>query len=73
MSDLALQRITQQAETLPLPEYLELIERLVHKLRQQPLTSRQQLDWKPLYGLGKGLWEGEDAQDYVNRLREDRI
>ena len=23
-----------------------------------------------LYGLGKGLWEGEDAQDYVNKMRE---
>jgi hypothetical protein len=73
MSGLTLQRITQQAEALPLPEYIELIERLVHRLREQPLTAPQQLDWKPLYGLGKGLWHGEDAQDYVNRLREDRI
>jgi len=24
------------------------------------------------YGLGKGLWAGQDAQDYVNESREDR-
>jgi len=24
-----------------------------------------------LRGLGKGLWKGEDAQEYVNRLREE--
>jgi hypothetical protein len=23
--------------------------------------------------IGKGLWKGEDAQEYVNRLREDRM
>lgn len=31
----------------------------------------KELDWKALYGLGKGLWK-EDAQEYVNRLRENR-
>ncbi|MBT3256983.1 MAG: hypothetical protein HN366_11065 [Deltaproteobacteria bacterium] len=29
-------------------------------------------DWTALYGFGKGLWEGEDAQGYVNKMREDR-
>lgn len=24
-----------------------------------------------LRGLGKGLWKGEDAQEYVNRLRRE--
>jgi hypothetical protein len=24
-----------------------------------------------LRGLGKGLWKGEDAQEYVNRLRKE--
>ena len=54
-------------------EYLELIERLVRRLREQPLPVQPRLDWQPLYGLGKGVWQGEDAQDYVNRLREDRL
>jgi hypothetical protein len=33
---------------------------------------KKQLDWNKLYGLGKGLWKGEDAQEYVDRLREER-
>jgi len=73
MSSVALNHITQQAEALPLPEYIELIERLVHRLKEQQLPEPQRLDWTPLYGMGKGVWNGEDAQDYVNRLREDRI
>ncbi|MEW6162857.1 MAG: hypothetical protein AB1606_06060 [Nitrospirota bacterium] len=32
----------------------------------------KKLGWKGLYGLGKGLWKGEDAQEYVNSLRRDR-
>ncbi len=27
--------------------------------------------WRDLYGLGKEIWEGEDAQEYVNRLRQE--
>lgn len=30
-------------------------------------------NWAELYGLGKGLWKGEDAQAYLNRLRGDRV
>jgi hypothetical protein len=36
------------------------------------MTTKRELNWKPLYGLGKGIWKGEDAQDYVDRPREDR-
>jgi hypothetical protein len=25
-----------------------------------------------LYGAGKGIWESDDAQEYVNRAREER-
>jgi len=34
--------------------------------------KENKLDWAALYGLGKGLWE-EDAQEYVDHLREDRM
>lgn len=36
------------------------------------MKTGKNLDWKPLYGLGKVLWQDEDAQAYVARLREDR-
>ena len=73
MQESVLYRLTQQAELLPMTEYLELIERLVHRLRERPLPTPKRLDWQPLYGLGKGLWHGEDAQEYVNRSREERV
>lgn len=65
--------LTKQAETLTLPEYIELIENLVHRLREKNIPAQERLDWQKLYGLGKGLWADEDAQEYVNRLREERV
>jgi hypothetical protein len=29
------------------------------------------LDWIDLRGVGKEIWEGIDAQEYVNRLRDE--
>jgi hypothetical protein len=34
---------------------------------------KKELNWSKLYGLGKGLWKEQDAQEYVNRVREHRI
>ncbi len=74
MSKTVVATITKQAENLNLPEYIELIEVLVHNLRGKgSLSVNEELDWQGLYGLGQGLWTNEDAQEYVNRLREDRI
>ncbi|MBU4374343.1 MAG: hypothetical protein KKD69_06565 [Euryarchaeota archaeon] len=47
------------------------IENLFHQLARK-LTVEKELNWDALYGLGKGLWKGEDAQEYVNQLREER-
>jgi hypothetical protein len=73
MSESVVTTLTKQAETLTLPEYIELIEHLVHRLREKNILAQEQLDWQELYGLGKGLWADEDAQEYVNRLREERV
>ncbi len=73
MANIAVEHITREAENLPLPDYIELIERLVHRLRDKGSAPPLQYDWQELYGAGKGLWDAEDAQDYVNRLREDRL
>ncbi|MBI5197600.1 MAG: hypothetical protein HZA19_03220 [Nitrospirae bacterium] len=69
----ALVKIEKEIERLTPQEKLRLVERLVHQLREGKSVARKELDWNKLYGLGKGLWKGEDAQKYVNRLREDRI
>jgi hypothetical protein len=58
-------------------EQLELLERLVHLLRdttkKKACKETMHFKWDEFYGIANGLWEQEDAQDYVNRLREDRI
>jgi hypothetical protein len=36
------------------------------------MIKKDSLDWNELYGLGKGLWENKDAQQYINKLRKDR-
>jgi hypothetical protein len=37
-----------------------------------PSTPTSWPDWSKLYGLGKEVWQGIDAQQYVRDLREDR-
>ncbi|MBI4723007.1 MAG: hypothetical protein HY769_08465 [Candidatus Stahlbacteria bacterium] len=68
----ALEKIRKEVQLLTLQEQLRLIENLIHQLRDTTLISEKLLDLNGLYGLGKGLWE-EDAQEYVNQIRENRI
>ncbi len=68
-----LEKIEKEIGKLSSKEQLKLVERLAHQLRETGITVKKQLDWASLYGLGKELWKGEDSQEYVNRLREDRI
>jgi hypothetical protein len=65
-------KIEKEVEKLSPQEQLRLVEKLAHKLRKTGLAMKKELDWKNLYGLGKGLWKDEDAQEYVNHLRENR-
>lgn len=65
-------KIEKEIERLTPQEKLKLVEMLAHQLRKTGLVMKKELDWNKLYGLGKGLWKGEDAQEYVNRVREER-
>lgn len=69
---ITLEKIEREIEKLAPNEQLKLVEKLIHRIRKAEPVKKE-LDWSKLYGLGKGLWKGEDAQEYVNRLREDRI
>jgi hypothetical protein len=66
-------KIKKEIERLSPKDQLKLVEKLAHQLSRSGITVKKDLDWKGLYGLGKGLWKGEDAQKYVNRLREERV
>lgn len=68
-----LEKIEREAEKLSPKDQLKLMEKLVHQLRVSGLVKKEELDWSKLYGLGKGLWKGEDAQNYVNQIRENRV
>jgi hypothetical protein len=66
-------KIEKEIEQLSLKDQLKLVEKLAHQLRRSGMAVKKEIDWKGLYGLGKGLWKGEDAQEYVNHLREDKV
>lgn len=68
-----LDEIESQVMNLPVSDQIHLIERIARRVRLVQGQSRTALDWNDLYGAGKGIWGGGDAQDYVNRAREDRI
>jgi len=72
MSQTQLLDIEKQAADLSLDDHIRLMERLARQLKVKNRKSQVQYDWSALYGLGKGLWAGEDAQAYVDRMREDR-
>ncbi len=66
-------KIRDEINNLSLEEQLELIESLIHNIRAKKISEKGSLDWNDLYGLGKDIWGDEDAQEYLNSIREDRI
>jgi hypothetical protein len=69
----SLKKIEIEVQSLSLVEQRRLIARISQHLRQKRGQRKPIRDWSKLYGLGKGLWKRQDAQSYVNRLREDRV
>ncbi len=62
----------QQLEPLPPVDRLKLITMLAQGLTNietEPNPPRRSL--MELHGLGKEIWQGVDAQEYVNSLREE--
>ena len=68
-----LEKIESQIMSLPVSEQIHLIEHIARRVRSARTKSGIVLNWIDLYGTGKGIWRGDDAQDYVNRAREERI
>ena len=68
-----LEKIESQIMNLPVSEQIRLIERIARRVRSVQTKSVITLNWNDLYGTGRGIWEGDDAQGYVNRAREERI
>jgi len=68
-----LEKIESQIMRLTVSEQIHLIERIARRIRSVQTKSGITPNWNDLYGMGKGIWGGEDAQDYVNRAREERV
>ena len=69
--NISVNKILNEIDKLPISDRLDLIEKVIHKSKLQQRT-KQYLDRNELYGLGKGIWNGLDAQDYVNELTAER-
>jgi hypothetical protein len=71
----ALEIYAEHVRWLPASERLQLLTLIAEGLEQEHVLSDeapQQHDIRELHGLGKEIWEGIDAQEYVNALREGR-
>lgn len=63
--------VRRLAESLTPEEQLRLIEELSRLMRQRvTLTPKPKHSILELEGLGKELWNGIDAQEYVNQERD---
>jgi hypothetical protein len=74
MGRVSLRKIEEDVSLLSSQEQLLLVERLIHRMRTAKPASQtvEAAAWDELYGLGKGVWQGQDAQEHVTNLREDR-
>lgn len=59
--------IIQQVQQLSTDEQLRLLEELAGLVRRQVSTPHSIFE---LEGLGKELWQGINAQEYVNQERD---
>jgi hypothetical protein len=57
---------------LPSHEQLKLVELIARKMaRDRDAATHPKRSIMELHGLGAEIWEGIDAQEYVNKLREE--
>ncbi len=63
--------ILEQAKALSAQERKELVKQLVDTLDVAEPPSPRQYRLSDLRGLGKEIWAGIDAQEYVDQLRNE--
>jgi len=61
----------QYLKPLSTEDRLHLIAMLARDLASAAIPSRRKRNVLELHGLSKEIWEGLDAQVYVNSLREE--
>ena len=66
---MTIQEILDEIRSLPLAERKALMKLLVDTLTEAEPPQKRSL--RELRGLGKEIWAGIDAQDYINRQRDE--
>ncbi len=61
------ERIVEEMKALPMQHQKRVLD-IVRLLKTEPYKKHNILE---LRGCGKKIWKGIDAQEYVNRLREE--
>jgi hypothetical protein len=63
----------QHIRELPTEQQLELLALIAQRLaeRKAPAQEAKTHSIMELHGLGKEIWEGIDAQEYVDKLRDE--
>lgn len=62
--------VLRSVEELPAPDQLRLLSELADRIRKRVEVPEERVSILELEGLGKEIWEGIDAQEYVNRERD---
>ncbi|GBC94868.1 hypothetical protein HRbin16_00653 [bacterium HR16] len=62
----------QHIASRSIEEQLRLVQIIAQKLSEQAKEApKPQRSIMELHGLGHEIWEGVDAQEYVNQLRDE--
>lgn len=61
----------QQIKPLPLSDQLRLIELIARDMARSTAPEAALRSIMELHGLGAEIWLNVDAQEYVNKLREE--
>ena len=69
---MSVQEMIREARTLSIEERKQLMKALVDILTDPPeLKSKKKRNLREFRGLGKHLYDGTDAQEYVNQIRSE--
>lgn len=67
---MSIQEMIQEARTLSTVERKELIKALVDMLTEEAIPPKKR-SMREFRGLGAHLYDGTDAQEYVNKMRSE--
>lgn len=65
----------QHIKPMPIPEQLRLVvlitQQLAEEMPEVETAVKPKRSLMELHGLGAEIWQGVDAQEYVNELRQE--